>query len=222
MKELHEGKMVSTKWRNILWVLVSITLLTSLYLLPEMKGPVPSHWNFTGQPDQFVAPWVAAIVFPVVNALLYALLLLLPKLDPRRNQYAVFKSTYVLFVSSVTGFMSVFLLLINLSATGRPIHLTLWIRVLLGILLLILGNWSGRVRQNYFMGVRTPWTLANETVWNKTQRVAGKSLVLSGILTLVGAFLPDAIGFGLMAMGVLCSVLISTVYSYWIYRSMVS
>ncbi|MHB1651786.1 MAG: SdpI family protein [Desulfitobacteriaceae bacterium] len=83
---------------------------------------------------------------------------------------------------------------------------------------IVLGNYMGRFRHNYFIGIRNPWTLANEPVWQKTHRLGGKLFVLVGVLGLISVFLNPMLRFGLFMGGVVALLVITTVYSYWIYR----
>lgn len=116
----------------------------------------------------------------------------LPKIDPKRKNYRKFQEVY----ESFQLFMQVFLFVmvgIVIIESFRPgtVQVSTVVCAMCGILFIIIGNMMPKFRQNFFIGFRTPWTLTNEQVWNKTHRLAGRLMFVAGILGLIGAFFPS-------------------------------
>jgi uncharacterized membrane protein len=109
---------------------------------------------------------------------------------------------------------------ISIIFNGLGYHVNMdWIaNIGLGLLFIILGNYMPKVKTNYFIGIRTPWTLANETVWTRTHRFGGKVFFISGIIILVSAFAPSSIRAVLLIASIVCIAVVPMVYSYAVYK----
>lgn len=113
----------------------------------------------------------------------------------------------------------------GLSADGMDTRLLCGIQLVLGVLMMIFSNFSGKIQQNRFFGIRLPWTLKNETVWKKTHRLSGFSGLIGGavltVCSLIGMFQPDTAYVWCIAgliIAILLLVVIPTIYSYCLYR----
>ena len=185
-------------------------------LYPNLPDPVPTHWSLSGKPDGFLPkPW-GAFAIPLAMTGVYLLLLALPKVSPRGFAMDRFAETW----GTVRGFIMLFLFFVGLisllAAAGEPIPMDRAMLVPMGLLLALLGNFMGKFTRNFFVGIRTPWTLASEEVWLRTHRLGGKVFVVVGLAVAAAALLgaPFAVVFGV----VIVAVLIPVVYSYVIYR----
>ncbi len=201
-------------------IVVSIALTlaavaASLALYPQLPETLPIHWNFQGEPDGYGPKALAAFLMPGVMALMLGLMLWLPRLSPKRFEVDEFRGTYSLLVVMVTalfGYIHAVVLWAGLGEgdVGRAL--------LAGLMLFFaaMGNYMGKVRRNFWMGVRTPWTLADERVWNQTHRLAAWSFVAAGLagfaLALAGAPVPWVLGL------LLAAVLVPVVYSLVAYK----
>jgi uncharacterized membrane protein len=201
-----------------LWLLILATLGAGLVLLPRLHAPVPVHWGVDGKPNGFEAPLTAVLVQPLVAAGVYLLLAAVPAIDPRRASYAAFAPTYRivrwLIVLLMVGVQSAVLL----SAAGVPVPTGAAARAVLAVLLLVLGNSIGRVRPNWFIGIRTPWTLSSDEVWRDTHRLAAPCMVVAGLLSVPLVFVhapwATAAEIGLL----LAALLVPAAYSYFRYQ----
>ncbi len=203
-----------------LWVLIAAMFVAGAWLYPQLPEQMPSHWNYRGEIDATMAkPW-GVFMTPLMTVGIYLMLWLLPFIDPRRENYPKFAGTYRLFrfllVLFFTGLYSVLLM----AGLGYPVPVDRLIQGGIGLLFAIMGNSMGRLRHNWFVGIKTPWALADEEVWRATHRVGGKLWAAGGLVAFLAAFLPTAvmgpIGFG--AIGV--SAVASMVYSYvaWVQK----
>jgi uncharacterized membrane protein len=191
--------------------------VVTLGLLPER---VPVHWGLSGRPDRYGGPSEVALLFPIIAVLQYFFLLYLPMIDPRRRNYALFGGTLRLFRAVITVFLVGIHVAVTLAGLGRNVDVDLVVRLLLPLLFIALGNHFGRLRPNWFFGIRVPWTLENEEVWTRTHRLAGKLWVAAGVLGLPLALLPPAPGLTAAVSLLILATLVPVVYSWRIHRQL--
>lgn len=198
--------------------LLAASLAFGLWALPRMPQSVPVHWGISGEPDRWGPPWQVAILCPAFGLAVWALLVWLPLVDPRRRNFALFPGTLRLFRYVLTLFFVGLQVVTVLPPLGRPVDTSLFVGIGLPLLFIVLGNSMGRLRQNYFVGIRVPWTIASEEVWNATHRFAGKLWVACGFLMLAGLALPKAPSAILMAVLLGVMLVVPVVHSYLLYR----
>jgi uncharacterized membrane protein len=187
--------------------------------LPFLPAQVPSHWNIAGEVDGYSSPLTAALLTPALILALAVILPRLPKIDPRRENYAQFQGTYALTINAIALFLTALHLLTLAFALGAGFDLARLVFLGLGLLIAVIGNELGRVQPNYFMGIRTPWTLADDEVWRRTHRLGGRLLAVAGALTALAALLlplPVAAPLGLAF--ILGAVAFAVWYSYRVWR----
>lgn len=193
-------------------------LAFGLWALPRLPERVPVHWNVAGEADGFGPAWQLAVLMPAVALVLWAILLVVPLADPLRRNYARFPRTLRLF-RWVVPLMTVALhLVVAAGQLGAPLDAGRGIQVVLAVVFVVMGNSMGRLKHNWFVGIRTPWTLASEEVWTRTHRLAAPIWVAGGLVQLAGAFLPGAAGAGLFAASLAAMVLVPTGYSFVLFR----
>lgn len=202
------------------WGISMVSLLVALFFLPRLPAQVPTHWNMTGQIDGYGPP-VSILQMPLISLGLNLLLSFLPLIDPKRQNYEKFAGVYRILRLILSVYFAGFTGILLVSATHPgALQVNALILAGIGLLLTFLGNYLPKIKPNYFVGVRTPWTLASETVWRKTHR-------LSGFLWVGGGLLMAAAGFLLhgTALFVACAVLfvimvgIPFVFSFLAFRS---
>jgi uncharacterized membrane protein len=154
----------------------------------------------------------------MLTAGLYLLFLVLPLIDPRRGNYARFAGTYRFLKALLVLFMCLLQLAILGTALGYLSGPTLFFRLGLPLLFVLLGNVMGQIRYNYFVGIKTPWTLASEEVWQKTHRTAARVWVVAGLAGALAAFLPAAVGTPLLLIALTAAGFIPIVHSYLLWR----
>lgn len=211
-----DKKMLARDWPVMLVLLAMLAASVRVYpLLPEM---VPVHWNAAGQVDGYGSRAFGAFMLPALAAGIYAMMLVLPVVDPRRANYSRFLGAYRAIRWSLVLFLATLHAILLASALGYRVPVERALPVLLGLLFGVIGICMPRLRHNYFVGVRTPWTLASEEVWHRTHRFAGSAYVLAGVVSTTGALLArGAVAFKVVvAAGILASAL-SVVYSLAIF-----
>lgn len=197
---------------------VAVPLLLALVLWDKLPAQIPVHWNINGKPDSYEFKGTALVWLIGTNVLLYLLLWLVPKLDTKGN-FAKFRTTYRWITLSLGTFIALITCIILIHSAGFDFNLLRVIFTLILLMLAVLGNFMGKLRPNYFVGIRTPWTLKNEDIWMKTHRMGGQLWVITGLLALVIVQVFNTPGWVVMS-AILIMVLVPVVYSYLLYKKM--
>ena len=207
---------MTKRWIGGILVLGIVVFSLAVYgALPEQ---VPTHWGWNGEVDDWGSRAFGAFMLPGVALALWVLLPMLRKIDPRRTHYERFDDTFWLIVNMILGFMAAIHVLALGAALGWPLNISRAVNVLAGVMLMGLGNYLPRVRSNWWIGIRTPWTLDSERVWRETHRIAGFAFVAAGAITLLTAFLPPAVGQPVLLVAIATAALLPTIYSFVLYR----
>jgi len=194
-------------------LLIAATLIVTLILYPGLPNRIPMHWNWHGQVNRY-GDKLEIFLMPAAMVVVVFLFAAMPWLSPRRFEVNTFRSTYLYVLLLALAFMGYIHALHLWAAFSRPLDIN---RAVLGasfLLLTLFGNVLGRVRRNFFIGVRTPWTLSSEKVWDATHRFAARAFVLAGLLGLLSLVVSaNAIaGLVIIAGAGLASVLYSLAY----------
>ena len=199
-------------------LILAITLVASFYFYSVFPERVPVHWGITGQVDGWGSRATGAFVIPGMLVGMYILFLVLPYLDPKRERYEQFAKTYLTFRTLIISFLAVIYFIASLSALGYNISVGFWMPILVGLLFVFIGNFLAKVKMNWFMGIRTPWTMSSEEVWNKTHRAGSKMFILAGLLMMLTAFVAPIMKI-VVFITAMVIILGGTIgYSYWLYR----
>ena len=174
---------MNTSWRS---ELPQILLVAGMFIVAAIVWPFgpesfPVHWNIRGEVDRYGGKFEGLLLLPLIALAIYGLLRFLPLLDPGRANYSSFQSAYLVIRGSILLLMAVMYACMLLVAFGYHVDIATVIPILIGGLFVVLGNVMGKIRPNWFVGVRTPWTLSSRHSWNKTHRLAGWLFVLMGI-----------------------------------------
>lgn len=207
------------EWPFIL--LLIIPFLVAILVYPHMPDKVPMHWNIQGEVDKYESRGFGTFFIPVFNLFLYIMFIITPYLDPKKNNYKKFKSSYSLIRIVVHFFMVFIYVLTILAALGYSVDIGLWISAGVALLFILIGNVLGRFRHNYFVGIKMPWTLANEEVWRKTHLIGSKLMVAGGVLALIGVILTEGTArFIILMAGIFIPITITTIYSYLYFKKL--
>jgi uncharacterized membrane protein len=155
---------------------------------------------------------------PLVAIGMYILFIFIPSLDPKKEKYQQFAKVYFLFRLLILLMMLVIYLIASFNTLGYNVRVEVWIPVAIGLMFIILGNYMGKIKANWFMGIRTPWTLSSDEVWNKTHRLGGKLFMIFGVLLLITPLLPYSNIFATLVLPAIAVSLITIVYSYILYK----
>ncbi|MEM7330041.1 MAG: SdpI family protein [Pseudomonadota bacterium] len=201
----------------------------SLWAGPQLPADnIPVHWDASGAPDRFSDKTEALMLLWLLPGMsLFGALVfcVLPQIEPMRDNLiksrkaynAVWISTMILFLCIHGG-----IAYMMLQSAGDQMQSNEFVRVVIagtGILFIVLGNYLPKTRQNWFLGIRTPWTLSSEFTWEKTHRLAGRLFFGVGFICLISAFVVDGIALVAVVTGsAVSTALVSAIYSFFVYR----
>jgi len=197
-------------------VFIAAALIVAAVLYPSLPEQIPTHWNAQGHVDGYMKKSIGVIIMPAMAVFTYIIMKLIPVISPKGFRTDKFSDVMGVLQVTLVGFMSIIAILVLLEARGLNVRINEMITAGVGLLFVIIGNYLGKVRKNFFIGIRTPWTLASDEVWNRTHRIGGRLFMLSGVIIWIGTFsgVPLIWTVG-VAVGLL---LIPVVYSYFLYR----
>jgi uncharacterized membrane protein len=198
-------------------VLVAASFVLAAALYQRLPDPVPTHWSLRGDPNGFTAKPLGAFVVPLVMAGIHLALLFLRRLSPSRSEGVTSDRVLDIVHVAILGFVFIATAAALLAAAGAPVPVARILPAAVGLMLAIVGNYLGKVRRNFFIGIRTPWTLLSDEVWLRTHRLGGKVFVVGGLALCLAALVDAGSVALLVILGAM--VLVPTIYSYVIYRS---
>ncbi|MFZ5644310.1 MAG: SdpI family protein [Bacillota bacterium] len=209
---------VKRDWMSV--IIIAAMLITGVVLYSHLPERVPSHWNIHGEIDGYSSRFWGAFGIPFLTAGIYILMSVLPAIDPRKENYARFRGAYRAFKLVLTAFFAMLYTVILMNAMGYNVPVDRFVVTGVGLLFMVLGNFMGQLKHNYFVGIRTPWTLASEEVWKKTHRLSSRVWVVSGlIIAVTGLTLGGEKGIALFVAAILLAVIVPAAYSYILFRS---
>lgn len=198
-----------------------ISFAVGIYLYPQMPEKMASHWNSQGQVDGYMSKFWGLFLMPIFLIGIFLLFILIPKIDPLKENIEKFRKYYDGFIMIIALFFFYIYALTIFWNLGLRFDMTYLLTPALAALFYYVGVLSENAKRNWFIGIRTPWTLSNENVWNKTHKIGGKMFKAAGIIILVGLFFPKyAIIF--IIVPVIFVALYTIIYSYFEYQKEVS
>lgn len=209
---------VKQELKSDIWLIVIIiaTLISAFVIYGRLPDSIPTHWGINGQVDGWGSKGTVFLM-PILNIMIYALMLVVPLIDPRHENYSKFKGAYRVIRAVTVIVFTVIYVATMLPAMGYKINVSFVITFILSLMFLILGSYMGKIKHNYFVGIRTPWTLADESVWAKTHQLGGRLFIAAGIISIIGSFIGGTWSFVLMMGSIAAASIIAVVYSYIIY-----
>jgi uncharacterized membrane protein len=200
-------------------VVIALMVAFALAVYGRLPEQIPTHFDLSGEPDDWTDRFPGAFVMPAMAVGVYLLLFALRRIDPRRAHYDRFEGTYWVILNVIAITMAAFQVLTLGLALGWPIDMGRAITVTVGLLFVGLGNYLPRIRSNWWIGIRTPWTLESETVWRETHRVAGWTFVAAGLALVAGGlFVPAGTREWTSGIALAIGVAVPFVYSYLAFR----
>ena len=195
-------------------MLALAALVAFIVAYPHLPEQMPIHWNWRGEVDGYGSRWALLLMGPGLMLGAITLFSVLPWLSPKRFEVDVFQPTYLYLMLIVVAISGYFFAVVLWAALTGSVDA---FRIILGgvsVLIALIGNVMGKVRRNFFIGIRTPWTLASERVWYATHRLAGKLMVGTGFICLIVAWIGAApwIWITLLLAGLLAPVPYSLFY----------
>lgn len=215
--KLNFGEQLKKDWFIIAIIIAEFIVAVLVY--PHLPDRVPSHWNIHGQVDNYSSRFWGAFAIPLLSLGMYILMAVLPAFDPKSENYQRFAGAYQILKFVLVLFFALLYATILMAAMGHNVPVDRFVIIGVGILFMTIGNFMSRFRHNYFVGIRTPWTLASESVWVKTHRLGSKLWALGGLLiVLTGLVLGGEKGFIAFFVIIAALTVVPMVYSYLLFR----
>jgi uncharacterized membrane protein len=193
--------------------------LAGLLLWNRLPDPMASHWNVNDQVNGYMTKFWGVFLLPLVTLGMYLLFLVVPSIDPLKANIAQFREAFNLFITLLVAFM-VYLYGLTLAWNLGYNNFKMSGAMLpaIGLLFIFIGFMLRQAKRNFFIGIRTPWTLSSDTVWNETHRLGAVLFMICGVLALLGGFFGGATAFWMMFAPIIGSTVFLLVYSYVLYQ----
>ncbi|NJJ42242.1 SdpI family protein [Paenibacillus apii] len=207
------------KWQDTLAVAVGLlTVGFALVNYHRLPAQLPAHIGASGDFDEFWKKSSVTLLFGGLGVLLPVLMQITRSLDPKKERYTKFENAHAMIRLAVSLIFDSVLAVSVLYGLGISLQGSRVAIIVLGAALLVIGNYMPQVKDNYFLGVKTPWTLASPEVWRRTHRLAGALWAVAGIVIIISAFLPGKWFTYTMISALLIAVVIPCIYSWADYR----
>lgn len=196
--------------------IIGIVLTPFVYLAiiwDSLPQRVPIHWNYKGEIDNWGDKFSLILMLLLLPVLMYVLMTFIPRIDPK-NRISLMGGKFYQLKFFLVLFMSLVALLIVYTTKERSVNNPNLVFALLGVLLIIFGNYFKVIQPNYFIGIRTPWTLENNEVWKATHVFAGKIWVIGGFVLVLGGLLLNNVFGKVLVFIIVVLALIPVVYSF--------
>ena len=203
----------------VVLTMIAAATLAGLLLWSRLPDQMASHWNIHDQVDGYMPKVWGVFLLPLITLGLLGLFLAVPSLDPLKANIAQFREAFNLFIVLMVAFMLYIYglsLAWSLGYTGFKMSGALLPAI--GLLFIFLGFMMRKAKRNFFIGIRTPWTLSSDTVWNETHRIGAVLFMVSGALAFLGGLFGGTTAFWMMVAPLIASTIFLLVYSYVLYQ----
>ncbi len=208
---------IRREWLQLLLLLTPFAVIP--FIWEQLPEQIATHWNLQGEVNDYSSKSFGVFSIPIVNILVTGLIYLLPSIDPRKTSYTKFVGTLrVIRLILSTMLLLIFFVIIGI-ALGYDINVGAVISLSTLFVFLVLGNYMGNIRSNYFIGIRTPWTLEYPEIWRKTHRMAGYLWVWASLaMILFWLILPEEIYATAYYIYIGIIALVPVLYSFILFK----
>ncbi|MBU0721886.1 SdpI family protein [Patescibacteria group bacterium] len=200
--------------------IILFSFIVGIYLYPQMPEKIASHWNSQGQVDGYMSKFWGLFLMPLIFVGLTLLFIAIPRIDPLKANIEKFRKYYDGFIILFFVFILSIHFWIILWNLGIEISPNVILPIGLGLLFFSFGILCQNTKRNWFIGIRTPWTLSNDVVWDKTHKIGGRLFKIAGVIAFVGVFFQSYAVFFIFVPGILAAVY-TIIYSFFEYQKVV-
>lgn len=204
------------------WAITAVTLALGLwgYLSLDGSAQVPVHWNIEGEVDRTSSPLGALLPIPLIQIFVIGIFSALRFIEPCKENLQKSGKAVTATATAIAAFLGLVELGLVLEARGYDVMTGNYLLFVMGLFFAVLGNYLSKLRSGFFMGIRTPWTLSSDHVWNRTHRLGGRLFVISGtLIAVIALVMPSVIALQLMIGIIFITALVPVGYSWWLWRA---
>jgi len=222
-------EIIVNKWHNqhmkksnvaILGIIL-LSFAIGIYFFPLLPDQLASHWNKKGEVDGYMGKFWGVFLMPIISVVLYLMFLIMPRIDPLKENVQKFRKYFDGFIIGIMLFLLYIYVLTIAWNYGWRFNLVQYMSPALGVLFYLCGVLTKHSKPNWFIGIRTPWTLMNEKVWEKTHHLGGKLFKVAGVISIFGAVFPGY-AFWLILIPALIAGIYPVIYSYLEYKKLIA
>jgi uncharacterized membrane protein len=206
---------LGVEWLGLVLIVAAFTI--GIYFYPSLPSQMATHWGMDNQVNGTTPRFWGTFLLPVILTLLWLFLVVIPRMDPKKTNIEKFRKFYYCFVLAIMTFL---LYVFGLSIywnLGHTFQFSQAIAPALSILLFCMGILLAHTEPNFTIGIRTPWTLASDTVWTKTHKLGSLLFKLSALISLPGVLFPSQT-FLFIIIPIALSSVATYAYSYLEFR----
>jgi len=211
---------------RVILVIAGVVFLGSLAVSLWAWGQIPDgaqipiHWGVNGEANGYAPKAVGLLLMPAIIAVLGIVFGAIPYLDPRRDHQERSTTSRLWIMGAAIVVMGAVHVAATLTVVGAPIEIGRVVVIAVGGMFIVIGNYLGKVRSNWFVGIRTPWTLSSERSWSQTHRLGGYLFVAAGVVSIALAIVaaPAVFAYGMIGAAAAAGI-VPVVYSYFAWRS---
>ncbi|HVN26576.1 MAG TPA: SdpI family protein [Candidatus Paceibacterota bacterium] len=207
--------MRKSEW--VMLLIVAAAAVTAWVFYPQLPPLVAVHWDSHGVVNGYFARESGVAIFPIVIAALFIIFFIIPRIDPRRENIRKFRRYYNYLVIAIALFFYYLFGLFLAWNLGLQFDMLEVLVPAFAVLFWVIGAVLPHTQPNWFIGIRTPWTISSADVWRKTHELGGILFRASAVMSLFGIFVPPS-ALPLMLISVVLSSIVLVVYSYFIYE----
>jgi len=201
----------------IIFGIIILSFAIGIYYYPLMPEKVASHWNAQGHVDGYMSKFWGLFLMPIISVGMLLLFILIPRIDPLKSNIQQFRKYFDGFAVLIMVFLFYLYLLTILWNSGYTFNMITFLSPAFAILFYYSGILIENAKRNWFIGIRTPWTLSSDKVWDKTHKIGGKLFKIAGILALLAIFF-EAYAILIIVVPVIMVSIYTVVYSYFEYQ----
>src|SRR5215216_5935890 len=211
---------MSTRTTTIIVLLmIAVATIVGIALWSQLPDSMASHWGPNDQVNGYMPKFWGVFLMPLITLGMLLLFLVVPSIDPLKANIAQFRDVFNLFVTLIVAFMLyIYALSLRWNLGHTDFGMSKAMLPALGILFIFIGYLLRKAKRNFFIGIRTPWTLSSDKVWDETHRIGSVLFMASGVLALIGSFFGGIAAFWFLFVPIISSTLITVVYSYVLYQ----
>ena len=202
----------------VLLMIVAATIV-GVALWNKLPDPMASHWGTNDEVNGYMSRFWGVFLMPLITLGMLVLFLVIPSIDPLKANIAQFRDVFNLFITLMVVFMVyIYFLTLRWNLGYTNFGMSKAMLPALGILFFFIGFMLRKAKRNFFIGIRTPWTLSSDAVWDETHRIGSVLFMISGVLAFIGSLFGGMVSFWFLFAPIIGSTLITLVYSYILYQ----